>query len=483
MKILTCAVKVHRNPISIDPDHTKVIARFFDPGEERRKHIVDRILALPEEGIETILEETIKNFSDRHIDIKRVFKNNFDRLGIEIDLSLEKRLLIGSYFTMEYAIETAALLNPSIVPHYDQTGVKNGEKKVILSFRAVGEGHMSSIVFRKGIIRKNGEMELDANNFHLDKGTIDPDFYLEKKDAILKLKEIDGYESVNRILNNLLDQFTYGELKESTRRFIKNYGQKALKPQAMETLLWLGRSNYRVEFDEEHPLSARVIFPTSKGEVKALEDARFVCFEEEDGRKKYYATYTAYDGRTILPQLMSTRNFRRFRIETMLGPGSQNKGMALFPEKIKGKYVMVSRNDNENLYIMYSDNIKYWEKPVLLRKPTYYWEFFQIGNNGSPLKTDEGWLLLTHGVGTVRTYCAGALLLDLENPTKIIKVAKDPILFPLENERNGYVPNVVYSCGSIVNGEYLIMPYAISDTRSGVARFKLKELLDCMTAV
>ena len=167
----------------------------------------------------------------------------------------------------------------------------------------------------------------------------------------------------------------------------------------------------------------------------------------------------------------------------MLGPGSQNKGMALFPEKIKGKYVMVSRNDNENLYIMYSDNIKYWEKPVLLRKPTYYWEFFQIGNNGSPLKTDEGWLLLTHGVGTVRTYCAGALLLDLENPTKIIKVAKDPILFPLENERNGYVPNVVYSCGSIVNGEYLIMPYAISDTRSGVARFKLKELLDCMTAV
>jgi predicted GH43/DUF377 family glycosyl hydrolase len=205
-----------------------------------------------------------------------------------------------------------------------------------------------------------------------------------------------------------------------------------------------------------------------------------VQFQEENGSQIYYATYTAYDGRNILPQLIETKNFYRFKNITLMGSGSQNKGMALFPEKIKGKYVMMSRNDNENLYLMYSTRINYWEKPTLLRKPTFYWEFFQIGNNGSPLKTEEGWLVLTHGVGPVRTYCIGAILLDLDNPNKIIKATREPILFPLENERDGYVPNVVYSCGSIIHQEYLIMPYAVSDTRSGVAKINIKELLNCM---
>jgi predicted GH43/DUF377 family glycosyl hydrolase len=481
MKIPSSPIKVYRESLSFNPDQTKVITRFFQPNKERQKNIIQRILKLSDKEVDQILKLTRANFSDRHENIERIFKANFDKLNIETDLSLERRLLIGSYFTMEYAIETAALLNPSIVPNPYQDDVEEDEKRVILSFRAVGEGHMSSIVFREGIIRKNGSLVIELDNSKLELGNINDDFFYEKKDFVLKLKEIDSYESVKSILNNLLDKFSYAELKESTRRFIKkNKNDKRFNSEAIETLIWYAKSNFEIEFNEELDLSGRVLFPRSKGKIKALEDARFVKFQEENGSPKYYATYTAYDGRNILPQLIETKNFYRFKIMTMMGSGSQNKGMALFPEKIKGKYVMLSRNDNENLYLMYSNRINYWEKPILLRQPTFYWEFYQIGNNGSPLKTEEGWLVLTHGVGPVRTYCIGAILLDLDNPKKIIKTTRDPILFPLEKERNGYVPNVVYSCGSIIHQDYLIMPYAVSDTRSGVAKFNLKELLNCM---
>ncbi len=483
MEIQSSPVKVHREDLSLDPDYTKVITRFFYPGDKRKEHIVERIMRLADNEVEAILDQTIKNFAQRHYDIKRVFLNHFNRLGINIDLSLERRLLIGSYFTMEYAVETAALLNPSIVPHFDQSAVRKGEQKVILSFRAVGEGHMSSIVFREGLLKRSGKLILDENNFHLDKGKVDPGYYLEKQDAIIKLKEIGGYDSVKSILNNLLDHFTYSELKESVSRFLRKYGDTAISKESMETFLWLTRSNFRIDFDEDLNLSARIIFPTSKTEIRALEDARFVKFRKDNGEYKYYATYTAYDGKTILPQLLATRNFRQFKIVTMMGPASENKGMALFPEKINGKFAMISRNDNESLFLMYSDRVNYWENAILLRKPRYYWEFVQIGNNGSPLKTEEGWLVVTHGVGNVRTYCIGAILLDLEDPSKIIKETTDPILFTLESERDGYVPNVVYSCGSIINGEYLIIPYAISDTRSGVAKLEIQGLLDCMRPV
>ncbi len=474
-------IKVKRESLSFDPDHSKVITRFFEPDQVRKKNIIEKVLKMDQEETKLILDQTVGNFSDRHDDIKRIFKINFDRLNIDIDLSLESRLLLGAYFTMEYAIETAALLNPSIVPHPDQNGLQKSELRVILSFRAVGEGHMSSIVFREGIINKNGDLIIQSNDTNLELGRINEDFLYDKKDSIFKLEEIKSYQSVKSILSNLLDKFSRAELKESIDRFTKKYQhEKHFNQEAIDTLLWLSKSNFEIDFDEDLDISGRVIFPRSKGEIKALEDARFVQFRDTDGAIIYYATYTAYDGRTILPQLIETKNFYRFKIMTMLGKGSQNKGMALFPEKINGKYVLISRNDNENLFLMYSDRVNYWEKPVMIREPTYYWEFFQIGNNGSPIKTKDGWLLLTHGVGPVRTYCIGAMLLDLENPQKVIKVTKEPILFPLENERDGYVPNVVYSCGSIVHRNFLIMPYAISDTRSGVAKFKLKELLHCM---
>lgn len=478
MKIPLSPVHVQRESLILNPDHTKVITRYFDTTTARKNQIIQRIMNLSNEEVRQILNFTLINFSKRHDNVRRIFKNNFDKLKVKMDLSLERRLLLGAYFTMEYAIETAALLNPSIVPHYNQGKLKKGEQRVILSFRAIGEGHMSSIVFREGIIRNNNSLYIIEKKSKLELGRLNYDFLYAKKDFVARLKEIKCYQSVRSIPDNLLEKFSYMELKESLKRYIRKHkDDDSFNPEAIETLRWLAKSNYEIEFDEEGDISSRVIFPRSKGKVKALEDARFVLFIERDGTKKYYATYTAYDGHNNLPELIETKNFHRFKIITLMGPGSQNKGMALFPEKIKGKYVMISRNDNQNLFLMYSNRINYWEKPTLLRSPTFFWELFQIGNSGSPLKTDEGWLLLTHGVGPVRTYCIGAILLDLEDPRKVIKATQDPILYPLENERDGYVPNIVYSCGSIIHNDYLVMPYAVSDTRSGLARFKLKELL------
>lgn len=481
MKIPRASVTVHKGKLSFNPDFKKVITRFFQPDRKRQEHIIKRILALSEKEVNVILEQTIANFTNRHDDVKRLFLDNFDKLDIDQDLSLERRLLIGSYFTMEYAVETAALLNPSIVPHPIQDHENGKDLRVILSFRAVGEGHMSSIVFREGIIHSNGVLEVDSQTSKLERGKINEDHFYEKTDFIIKLKEIGAFSSVRTIMDNLLDSFTITELKESVRRFTRKYkDDPGFNKDALDTLIWFAKNNCEVEFDEELNLSGRIIFPRSKGEVKALEDARFVQFRNGNGTVTYYATYTAYDGSNILPQLIETKNFNRFKIITLMGKGSKNKGMALFPEKINGKYAMLSRNDNENLYIMYSNNINYWENPVKIKEPQFYWEFFLIGNNGSPLKTKEGWLVLTHGVGPVRTYSIGAILLDLKNPAKVIKMTKKPILYPEENERDGYVPNVVYSCGSIIHNKHIVMPYAISDTRSGVATFNLRELLDAM---
>jgi len=483
MKIPIASVTVHRGNLSFNPDFKKVITRFFQPDRKRQENIIKRILALSEKEVDVILEQTIANFSNRHDDVKRLFKDNFDKLDFDKDLSLERRLLIGTYFTMEYAIETAALLNPSIVPHPVQDRENSKDLRVILSFRAVGEGHMSSIVFREGMINSNGVLDADSRTCKLERGKINEDYLYEKSDFIIKLKEMGAFSSVRTIMDNLLDSFTITELKESVRRFVRSHKDDTdFNKNAIDTMIWFAKNNCEVEFNEELSLSGRVIFPRSKGEVKALEDARFVQFRNGIGTFTYYATYTAYDGSNILPQLIETKKFKRFKIITLMGKGSKNKGMALFPEKINGKYAMLSRIDNENLYIMYSNNINYWENPVKIKEPQFYWEFFQIGNNGSPIKTEEGWLVLTHGVGPVRTYCIGAMLLDINNPAKVIKVTKNPILYPQENERDGYVPNVVYSCGSVIHNKHIVMPYAISDTRSGVATFKLKELLDAMEA-
>ena len=493
MKKNNSKILIKRELIDFSPDNSRVITKFFTPGSDNRiMNIVSRVLTLTPEKISKILDETVKRFKDRHRDIKRIFKDNFDKINTTKDLtmlSLEQKLLIGSYFTMEYSIESAALFNPSIVPAPNQNKTTTDELNVIISFRAVGEGHISSIVFRNGFINKEGDLKVDVKSVLVEKAKITPNYTYNKESFVSKLKEIESYDFVKDIFDNLLDDFTNIELEESIERFKKGKSKKKklanIEPRyirAIEILEWLANSTYNIEFNKDLPLSSRVIFPSSINDRKGLEDARFVCFID-NMQIKYYATYTAYNGVTILPQLIETEDFCDFKISTLNGSGSQNKGMALFPEKIKGKYAMISRNDNENLYIMFSDNIRFWEKPKLLKEPEVYWEFFQIGNSGPPLKTKKGWLLLTHGVGPVRTYCIGVILLDLKKPEKVIGVLEEPLIMPNEKEREGYVPNVVYSCGAIIHNQYLIVPYAMSDTRSGIAKFDLEQILENMKVI
>ena len=491
MDYLQSKVKIYRQKVSFVPLQSRVITKVFDLDKVRIYKIFDRILKLSDKERQKILNQAVRNFKNWHKNIQRIFKDNFDaivsRLEITIynSLSLEKKLTIGAYFTLEYSIEAAALFNPSIVPHPFQNPKELGddELKVIISFRAVGEGHMSSIVFRSGIIDKNGDIRMDPGSPLVENAKIIHSVEYKKADFAHKLTDMGEYECVREIFDELLDSFTYDELKESIRLFREKHKPTQKQEEAIDLMRWIVRSNYEIEFDDESDVSERVIFPRSTTDVRAIEDARFVSFDQGDGTTIFYAPYTAYNGVSILPQLIETRDFFRFRISTMTGPGSQNKGMAVFPEKINGKYAIVSRNDNENLYIMYSDKLSYWENPILIREPKYPWEFIQIGNSGSPLKTKKGWLLLTHGVGPVRTYSLGAVLLDLKDPTKTIAELKNPLLIPTEKERNGYVPNVVYSCGAIIHNGWVVLPYAASDTRSGIVKFKLDDLINQMVPV
>lgn len=482
-------VKPERQKLKFLPDESRVITKIFGLDKVRIYKVFDRILNLPEKEAGSLLKMIVNNFSNRHKDIKRVFKNNFDRVNKRLDITLynslplNKKLLVGSYFTLEYSIESAALFNPSIISHPDQKGLKPGELRVIISFRAVGEGHMSSVVFRSGILNKNGKIFMDPTSNLVEKAKAIESVEYSKEDFGMKLKDMDQCQYIEGIFDQLLDKFTLDEMHEAIKHFKNNNPMTPKHDRAIDTLHWLARSNYEIEFDLDVHISERVIFPRSTTDIRAIEDARFVEFSDSDGSRKYYGTYTAYNGHSILPQLIETFDFHRFNIRTLMGEGSHNKGMALFPEKINGKYAMISRNDAENIYIMFSNNINYWKDPELLREPKFDWEFIQIGNSGSPLKTEKGWLLLTHGVGPVRIYTIGAILLDINDPTKVIGEIAEPILIPEDDERNGYVPNVVYSCGGIVHNKQLILPYAASDSRSGIVKFDLKEILDAMVPI
>ena len=480
-------IKAIKQDISFKPDESKVIAKRLHLEKERSLKIIEQICGMPKDKRQDLLNQILRNYEHRHKNLKRILKNNFDKVKEELKkkdlegLSIENKLLIGAYFTHEYSIEAAALFNPSIVADPFQNHTKPGELKVIISFRAVGEGHMSSVVFRSGILDKTGSIRMKETSPVVERAEVIESPEYNKANFIMKMKEIKEYEPVKDIFDQLLDDFNLNELNAAIKRFKKNNSSNDRVNRALQNLDWLAKSNYQIKFDVDTDISQRVIFPRAQTDIKAIEDVRFTPFN--DGSNiTYCGTYTAYNGFSILPQLLETRDFYNFQINTLTGSGSQNKGMALFPEKINGKYAMISRNDNVNLYIMFSDNIHHWEKPLLLREPRYEWEFVQIGNSGPPLKTEKGWLVLTHAVGPMRTYTIGALLLDLKDPLKIIGEIREPLLVPEEEERNGYVPNVVYSCGGIIHNGYLVLPYAVSDSRSGIVKFKVKDILDHMSS-
>ncbi len=426
---------LNRQTLYLRPDPARVVVRPFKPATEprdlnatdktRANHIVDRVLRLDAATAAQQLADVLENFDGRH----RNLLDDFETRAMEMEtafaphavLSMTQRRLLGAYFLNEYSFEASALFNPSIVRHPDQSGAPQNGCRFILSLRAVGEGHISSLTFRSGTIAADGNV------------SIDPPARLASVPKIACRTPAPNGEIVDVI------------------------------------------------FRPEDELSERVIFPVTDAQLNGIEDARFVEFND-DGQKMFYATYTAYSGRAVRSELLETTDFRSFRMTPLNGSASHNKGMALFPRKIDGHYAMISRQDNESLYLIFSDDLHNWtasSEPIL--RPEYPWEFVQIGNCGSPIELDEGWLLLTHGVGPVRKYSIGAVLLDKKDPSKVLARAREPLVHPEAAERQGYVPNVVYTCGGMRHRDQIILPYAISDTFSNFATIKIAVLMQVMT--
>jgi predicted GH43/DUF377 family glycosyl hydrolase len=494
---------VCRNDLSLQPDSSRVIIRPFIPGNPQNvASILNRALALSETEVSNELEALRADFNSRHFDIESLLFHHYQKVQAQITterlLSYNHQLLIGALFSGEYALESAALFNPSIVPHPDQSGVPEGCLRFIMSLRATGEGHISSIEFRTGMIQPNGTISVDPVSRFVTVPDIVPNPTYNKNLFITKLQEMGfGGPHADAVMNPLAGSFTLLELDESVERvrrqsdlsqdlrrslgtfYLPSRSATVSKDiqRTLECIRWLADSNYELNFSSKLALSERIIFPVSANESNGIEDARFVRFVNDDGSAMYYATYTAYNGQAILPQWIETQDFLHFRVLTLNGKAVQNKGMALFPRKVHGKFLMLSRQDDENLLLMSSDNPHHWEDPHIIMRPAAMWESVKIGNCGSPIETEAGWLVITHGVGPMRKYCIGAALLDLNDPSRVIGRLHEPLIAPEGHEREGYVPNVVYSCGSLIHGGRLILPYAMSDRATAAISVSLNALL------
>ena len=489
-------VTIVRKKQIFQPDSSRVIARYLFAGDERAKRLIKAVMALTDERQREVLSQVQRKYSTRHRSIQRIFVNHFKRLTplmeqMEIDpskLPEHLKLLIGAYFTMEYSIEAAAFFNPSIVLHPDQDQLAPGQKRIIISFRATGEGHISSIVFRQGILDKQLNIEIDNPGKMLEVPERVKNHTYHKRSFLRKLREMwsdSGYrndEAYEIISDQLQDAFTYEELKQALREVQVKLEPRQENLAFLQEVRWLASSHYEMTFSADTAVCERVIFPIAETEKNGIEDARFVRFTDDRGKATYYATYTAYDGISILPKLLETEDFRHFKVMPVHGYIAQNKGMALFPRKVNGKYAMLCRIDGVNNYIAYSDSVNVWREAKLIQTPDQSWELVQMGNCGSPLETPAGWLVITHGVGPMREYVLGASLLDLENPEREIGRLTQPLLTPNKGEREGYVPNVVYSCGAYIHEGKLIIPYAMSDYASTYAVVDVNELLEHLLA-
>ena len=473
---------------TLAPDCSRVLIRpFYPTSDDIAQRIIFRVMALSDDEVARLLLGVLGEFEDRHEQVERLLFHRFTQLrhylGDAPEPSLQRQLLIGAYFTHEYSFESAALFNPSIVPHPDQTGLPAGALRFILSLRATGEGHISSITFREGAVSAQNRITLKQPVPFVTEPERVPNALYEKPLFARKLHEAGLQNDFSRrVLDQLQESFTLDDLRSVLAAVERRHTgpSDAADDGSARGILLLAESNYEVLFAPVSQVSQRVLFPSVPSQSNGIEDARFVQFQNNDGSFTYYATYTAYDGKITLPQLLETQDFFHFKFITLNGPAVQNKGMALFPRAISGRYAMLSRQDDENILLMYSDNIHFWQEPKLLLLPAQPWEFVKIGTCGSPIETEAGWLVLTHGVGPMRKYCLGAFLLDLEDPSHVLGRLREPLLAPNETEREGYVPNVVYTCGALLHGRELIIPYAMSDYATSFATVSLDEVLGAM---
>lgn len=485
------AVPVSRSMIRLQPDPQRLITRPYIPidddpadGNTRAIRLIERALSMSPGEVTATLEQLERGFRARHADLDAILIQGFaavSHLIPEVALVPSDRLrLIGAYFVHEYSIEAAALTNPSIVPDPDQTGVPTGSLRVIVSLRAIGEGHISSIEFRTGLLGQDGDIAIAPPLEPIAGHRRSPIF--DKTVFTAKLKEMGAANDlVYRVLIQLADQFVTTDLEAA----LADLGHHEASPNAVHNVTkvvrWLASSNYDVSFPRHSDVSQRVLIPSGPTESRGMEDARLVRFTEEDGSVIYYAPYTAYDGFNILPQLIETTDFETFRIGTLNGHAASNKGIAIFPRRIAGRYAALSRCDGESNFLMMSDHIRFWHDAEPIQLPSRPWELMQVGNAGSPIETAAGWLVITHGVGPMRQYALGAILLDIDDPRQVIGHLENPLLVPDEHERDGYVPNVVYSCGSLIHGSRLVIAYGASDTSTSFASVDVETLLAELT--
>lgn len=483
-------MKVEKSKIKIRPSAKRWLLRPFVPGNPNQvEHILLRILSSDRKHTIDLYQRVFHKYRGFHKDIEQLFLKHYENVKHRIPsnkkLDDETKLIIGAYFSQFYALESTALFNPSIVIHPNQD--PNDENlNFILSLRAVGEGHISSVVFREGSINPDFEISIKEPSPFIMEPQKNMDRPQNKALFLHNLTEAGAINEISEtILKALPEEFTFGEL--NTLLDFHTRSQTKHEPIVIEETINIMRnlalSNYDIYFSEEQAISERVIYPMSPSQTNGIEDARFVRFEDEDGSFTYYATFTAYNGKRTVPELLETKDFLHFKISTLNGSFAKNKGMALFPRKINGRYMMLGRQDNESIYLMSSEDGVFWNDATPIIKPTYAWEFIQIGNCSSPIELDEGWLIITHGVGAVRRYCLGAALLDKNDPSKVIGRLKKPLLEPLGEEIFGYVPNVLYSCGALAYNGRLILPYATSDLMTLFAHVDIKDILDEMVSV
>jgi predicted GH43/DUF377 family glycosyl hydrolase len=486
---VTGAPLVRRVPLVLLPDPARVVNQLFVAGEEvttgasRATTVMRRALDLSDGEVDVVLASVLERFSDRHVDLESDLLVHFDQIGDRIGtagLTRERRLLLGAFATSEYAVEAAALCNPSIVEHPDQSGLGAGQIRFVLSLRAIGEGHRSSIEFRTGIAGADGTLSVDPPGPLTSVGQLQPARY--DRSAFAALFADRNAEVASHVLGRLGEQFSRPELDESLAGVQPHVLRRPVARKVIDDIRAAADSNYTLSFAPGTTLDQRVLRPHGPSESNGMEDARMVRFTDDDGARRYWATYTAFDGSRVAPQVITTVDFATFTVSQLTGRAAVNKGMAIFPRRINGRYAALSRWDRERNAVATSADGRVWDDVAEVQAPEQPWELVQVGNCGSPIETPDGWLVLTHGVGPMRTYCLGAMLLDLDEPTTVRGKLTVPLLEPVGAEREGYVPNVVYSCGALRHGDTLILPYACGDQRTTFALVDLPGLLERLLA-
>lgn len=479
---------VTRSPHVLRPDPTRVVTTMFLPGQEmmtpgasRATTVLDRVLALSDSQVDRTLADVRQGFANRHRDLADILDDRFQliahRAADPTSMSTARRQLVGAYFSQEYAVESAALFNPSMVVHPDQTSLPSGSTRFVMSLRAVGEGHISCVEWRTGTIDARDRVELDEAHGPLAQARRTPTTY-SKAQFVRQLRHhADDDDSVEYVLERLPDLFDRSTLDRAMTTLKGQSLTRGPSSPAIERLESLAAAQYSIEFPADSSLDQRVIMPGGPAEAQGLEDLRLVLFTEDDGSTSYRGTYTAFDGAQVTPALLHTTDFRTFDSRQPTGPAAQNKGMALFPRAVGGRFLALSRWDRESTSLAESADLSHWDVVSCLHQPTQPWEVVQVGNCGSPLETEAGWLVLTHGVGPMRRYGIGALLLDLTDPSVVLGSLDEPLLTPSEDEREGYVPNVVYSCGAMIHAGTLVLPYGCSDSSVRIALVDLEGLM------